>query len=53
LFTFTQAKLDNDDNFQDFVNPVTMTESAALCDPLLRTVAEGDVIQLERKGFYR
>lgn len=49
----TKAKLDENDNFQDFVNPHTKSESSAWCDPLLRSVQEGQVIQLERKGFYR
>jgi glutamyl-tRNA synthetase len=49
----SKAKLDDDDNFQDFVNPVTRTESTAVCDACLRNVAQGTVIQLERKGFFR
>eukprot|EP00600_Ochromonadales_sp_CCMP1393_P001035 CAMPEP_0174984316 /NCGR_PEP_ID=MMETSP0004_2-20121128/17655_1 /TAXON_ID=420556 /ORGANISM="Ochromonas sp., Strain CCMP1393" /LENGTH=790 /DNA_ID=CAMNT_0016236713 /DNA_START=56 /DNA_END=2428 /DNA_ORIENTATION=- len=49
----TKAKLTDDDKFQDFVNPVTKVESMALADPLLRTVAAGEVVQLERKGFFR
>ena len=32
---------------------VIITQSAALCDPCLRTVQAGEVIQLERKGFFR
>jgi glutamyl-tRNA synthetase len=48
-----KAKLDENDNFQDFVNPNTKSESTAWCDPLLRTVQQGQVIQLERKGFFR
>ena len=28
-------------------------QSIAMCDPLLRSVQQGQVIQLERKGFYR
>jgi glutamyl-tRNA synthetase len=49
----SKAKLEEDEKFQDFVNPVTRLESDALCDPCLRTLNEGEVIQLERKGFYR
>lgn len=49
----TKAKLEDGDVFQDFINPETKFESAALCDPCLRNVNAGDVIQLERKGFYR
>lgn len=32
---------------------IIITQSAALCDPCLRTVQAGEVIQLERKGFFR
>lgn len=45
--------LDPLQDFKDFVNPVTKTTSAALLDACLRTVSVGDVVQLERKGFYR
>lgn len=49
----TKAKLGDDDDFKNFLNPVTRTESQALCDPCLRALNSGDIIQLERKGFYR
>ncbi len=49
----SKAKLEEDEKFQDFVNPVTRVENDALCDPCVRVLNEGDVIQLERKGFYR
>jgi glutamyl/glutaminyl-tRNA synthetase len=49
----TKAKLSDDEDFKDFLNPVTRMESSALCDPCLRGVNAGDIIQLERKGFYR
>ena len=32
---------------------ITHSQSPALCDPCLRTVQAGEVVQLERKGFYR
>ena len=49
----TKAKLGEDDKFEDYVNPNTRKESDALCDPGLGLIKAGDVIQLERKGFYR
>lgn len=49
----SKSKLSDEDNFEDFINPVTKHEVTAVCDPYLRTVSAGDVIQLERKGFYR
>jgi len=48
-----KAKLENDEAFQDFLNPVTLAETTAICDPLVKTLPAGTVIQLERKGFYR
>ena len=52
-YLITKDKLDENDNFENFVNPVSIKTSMALCDPCLRNVAVGEVIQLERKGFYR
>lgn len=49
----SKAKLGEDDLFQDFVNPHTREETQAWCDPCVGAVAAGEVIQLERKGFYR
>lgn len=49
----SKAKLADEDKFQDFLTPVTKIESAALADPCLASVQQGDVIQLERKGFFR
>lgn len=57
LFEFdhliTKAKLDEDEKFENYVNENSKSESEALCDPCLRTLTVGQVIQLERKGFYR
>jgi glutamyl-tRNA synthetase len=47
------AKLDDDDDFKQHVNPITRTVTTALGDPSLKLVRAGDVIQLERKGFFR
>lgn len=49
----SKAKLGEEDRFEDFVNPRTREESDAWCDPCVGAVAAGEVIQLERKGFYR
>jgi len=49
----SKPKLLDEDKFQDYLTPVTKIESGALADPCLRGVKAGDVIQLERKGFYR
>lgn len=49
----SKAIIKDDEDFKDFVNPNSKWEIPTLCDPCLRTVVEGQVIQLERKGFYR
>ncbi len=49
----SKAKLGDDEDFKNFVNPVTRAETLALADPCLRSVPSGQVIQFERKGFFR
>lgn len=48
----SKAKLADEENFQDFINPNSKSEARGLVDPCLRSVSKGQVIQLERKGFY-
>eukprot|EP01116_Phalansterium_solitarium_P006348 TRINITY_DN18648_c0_g1_i1.p1 TRINITY_DN18648_c0_g1~~TRINITY_DN18648_c0_g1_i1.p1 ORF type:complete len:756 (-),score=302.42 TRINITY_DN18648_c0_g1_i1:58-2292(-) len=48
----TKKKLDEDDNFEDFVNPVTKYIDEAFADAALRLVKKGERIQLERRGYY-
>ncbi|KAL0364910.1 UNVERIFIED_CONTAM: Glutamate--tRNA ligase, cytoplasmic [Sesamum angustifolium] len=40
-------------DFIDVVNPSTRTETSALGESDMRNLKRGDVIQLERKGYYR
>lgn len=40
------------DDFKDFINPVTKAEAGGLGDPALRNLKKGEVVQLERRGFY-
>lgn len=49
----TKSKLEDDEKFTDFVNYDNEKSFTALADPMLKTVEAGDVIQLERKGFFR
>lgn len=48
----TKAKLDENDAFEDFINPTTRAEMACLGDHEMRTLQKGAVIQLERRGYY-
>lgn len=51
-FLITKEKLEETDDFEKFVNPTTVVETELLCDAELRLLKEGDIIQLERKGFF-
>lgn len=48
----TKSVLDPDDDFKKFVNYNTKSEVEALGDPYLNKLKFGDIIQLQRKGFY-
>jgi glutamyl-tRNA synthetase len=48
-----KEKLEENENFQDFINPHTMATTEVLGDAGLKTLKEHEVIQLERRGFYR
>lgn len=49
----TKEKLEEDDNFEDHINPDTIAATEVIGDAALKTLQEHDVIQLERRGFYR
>ena len=51
-YLITKKKLEEGDNFEDFINENSRTEYAALGDPNMRSIKKGEVLQLERKGFY-
>jgi glutamyl-tRNA synthetase len=36
----------------DLVNPTTKFEKTAVGDPNMRTLQKGEILQLERKGYY-
>jgi glutamyl-tRNA synthetase len=52
-YLVTKAKLEEDDNFADFVNPQTIATTQVIGDAGLKMLREHDIIQLERRGFYR
>mmetsp|Transcript_34079 Transcript_34079/g.71713 ORF Transcript_34079/g.71713 Transcript_34079/m.71713 type:complete len:893 (+) Transcript_34079:32-2710(+) len=49
----SKEKLEEDDKFEDFINPDTWAETEVIGDAGLKTLQEHDIIQLERRGFYR
>ena len=51
-YLITKKKLEEDDKFEDFLNPVTVFQVEAFGDCNLRNLKEGEIIQLERKGYY-
>ena len=46
------AQVEEDDDFQQLVNPATKFVTPALGDVNMAALAKGDVIQLERRGYY-
>ncbi|XP_022104839.1 bifunctional glutamate/proline--tRNA ligase-like [Acanthaster planci] len=48
----TKGILGKDDDFKNFVNRNSKTETVLLGDPELAKLKKGDIIQLQRKGFF-
>jgi glutamyl-tRNA synthetase len=46
-------QLEGGEDFVDVVNPCTKRETAALGDSNLRNLQRGEILQLERKGYFR
>lgn len=49
----TKDKLDEGDNFEDFITPETEFHTAGIADLNVKQMKVGDIIQFERKGYYR
>lgn len=52
-YLITKDKLEEEDNWEDFLTPQTETMAEALCDENVKELKADDIIQLERKGYYR
>ncbi|XP_062171686.1 glutamate--tRNA ligase, cytoplasmic-like [Alnus glutinosa] len=52
-YLITKKKLEEGEDFVDVVNPCTKRETAALGDSNLRNLKRGEILQLERKGYFR
>ncbi|XP_072954880.1 glutamate--tRNA ligase, cytoplasmic [Typha angustifolia] len=52
-YLIKKKKLEEDEDFIDNLNPCTRRETAALGDSNMRNLKRGEIIQLERKGYFR
>lgn len=51
-YLITKKKLDENDNLDDFITPVTEYKEIALADASVRDLKKGDCMQFERKGYF-
>lgn len=49
----TKDKLEEGDNFEDFITPETEFRTKGMADLNIRNLKKGDIIQFERKGYFR
>lgn len=49
----TKDKLDENDNFEDFITPETEFHTKGFADLNVGKLKAGDIIQFERKGYFR
>jgi glutamyl-tRNA synthetase len=52
-YLITKDKLEEDDKVEDFINPKTETRTPAYADANVGLLKEGDIIQFDRKGYFR
>ncbi|KAI1372831.1 glutamyl-tRNA synthetase [Hypoxylon crocopeplum] len=52
-YLITKDKLEEDDDLEQFLTPVTATMEEAFCDEGVSKLKKDDIIQLERRGYYR
>jgi glutamyl-tRNA synthetase len=52
-YLITKDKLEDDDDVKDFVNKNTLFKELAVADCNIADVKEDDILQFERKGYYR
>lgn len=52
-YLITKDKLEEEDNLEDFLNPNTSSMEEAWCDENVASLKKDDIVQLERRGYYR
>ena len=52
-FLITKDKLEEEDNVDDFLTPKTEFRTEAVADGNVAELKKGEVIQFERKGYFR
>ena len=52
-YLITKDKLEEEDDLEKFLTPETATMEEAWCDEGVRDLKKDDIIQLERRGYYR
>lgn len=52
LFGVEKPEADKDREFTEFVNPDSLSEAKALCEPSLAELAPGETCQFERIGYF-
>ena len=52
-YLLTKDKLEEEDNFEDFLNPVTERKMQADADENVAALQVDDIIQFDRKGYFR
>jgi len=52
-FLITKDKLEEEDNYEDFLTPQTEFRTAAVADENVAALKVDDVIQFDRKGYFR
>lgn len=51
-YLITKKKIEENENWEDFITPQTEFKTDALVDSNLATLEPGTIVQFERKGFY-